>query len=83
MVIIGINKDTIHKNNLYNSTEYFLYNNLLSTTKAPLISYSIHNLQELNLKINNQNPHELNYYPNEFISEYMVNKHDKKKRGNY
>ena len=56
-----------------------MYNKLSSTTKAPLISYSIHNLQELNLKINNKNPGELNYFPNEFISEYMVNNITKRK----
>ena len=79
VVIIALGEKKININNLTNSTESFLYKNLFGTKKYPPILYSIHELHELNLTINDKNPSELIYYPNEFISKYMINNITKRK----
>ena len=67
VVIIGINHFTIDKYNLNNS---FIFHDITKTTSYSNISYSIHDLNLLNLKININKDFVLSNYTNKYISKF-------------
>ena len=69
VIIIGINHFTIEKYNLNNS-DSFIFHNIAKTTSYSNISYSIHNLDELKLKINIDKDFVLSNYSNKYISKF-------------
>ena len=74
VIIIGLNEKTKDKYNL-NETDIALIFNGLNVTKSldKTITYSIHEIDELNITINKTNDEEVSeikYHPNEFISNY-------------
>ena len=86
VVIIGINKYTIDKYNL-NNTDSFIFHDLKKTSIYSNISYSIHNLEDLNIKINIDKDFIFCNHSNEYISKYgndsTISKGTKKSYGNY
>jgi len=69
VVIIGINHFTINKYNLNNS-DSFIFHEITKTTSYSNISYSIHDLDLLNLKINIDKDFVLSNYTNKYISKF-------------
>ena len=86
VVIIGINKYTIEIYNL-NNTDSFIFHDIKKTSIYSNISYSIHNLEDLNIKINIDKDFILSNHSNEFISkngnDSLISKGPKKSYGNY
>ena len=70
VVIIGINEFTIGKYRLNNSNYSFIFHNITKTTNYSNISYSIHDLDKLEIKINNDKEVPLSNHTNKFISKY-------------
>ena len=69
VVIIGLNDYSKNKYNI-NTTDISLIFNDLKQTKSLNITYSIHELKELNIIINNSIVSQLVYHKNKFISNY-------------
>ena len=69
VVIIEISDYTKNKYNITQTDIGFIFNDI-KTTKHFDIKYSIHDLKELNININNNSISELVYHKNEFISNY-------------
>ena len=69
VVIIGINHFTIDKYNLNNS-DSFIFHEITKKTSYSNISYSIHDLDIINLKINIDKDFVLSNYTNKYISKF-------------
>ena len=73
VIIIGLNDKTINKYNINETDINLIFNNIQETNNLN-ITFSINELEELNINIyNDKDFHELNYYPNEFISNFSNN----------
>lgn len=74
VIFVSISKDIVKEYNLNESSCAIIFSDLNKTTKFSNISYSIHDIKELNIRIENiSDNYKLNYYPNKFISTYSKN----------
>ena len=87
VIFLSISKDIVDEY-LRNKSWSFIFSDLKNTTGFSNIVYSIHDIEELNLNIvNRDDVYKLNYYPNEFISNFDKNtkipNNEEDKTGNY
>ena len=71
VIFVSISDYIVDKYNLSNSSYSFIFSDLKQTTKSSNITYSIHDIDKLNINITTINAkYKLKYYQNKFISKY-------------
>ena len=88
VIFVSISEDIVKEYNLNKSSCAFIFSDLNYTTNFSKIAYSIHNIEELNISIENiSDNYKLNYYQNKFISKYnkttSISKDQKETNGIY